>query len=109
LGPLAVFVLLVTNRYYWQMWLISAIVLAPTYVESRRHMTFLMAIVAWLVAEHAIELTAHAVWKGGYFGSYLLFWLCVLLVGLESVSWYREQRSSTNSTLGLPRVCGHPV
>jgi len=93
LGPLAVFVLLVTHRYYWQMWLIPALVLASTYVESRRHAAFLMAIVAWLGAAQAIELTAHGFSKGGYLGSYLLFCLCIWLVGLESVSWYRERRS----------------
>jgi hypothetical protein len=94
LGPLAVFVVLVTNRYYWQMWMISALILAPTYRKDWRHAAFMVAIVAWLGAAHAVELTSFGPKMGGYFGSYGLFWLGAALLSLELILWYRHRRGA---------------
>ncbi len=94
LGPLAVFVLLVTNRYYWEMWLIAALVLAPAYREDWRHTGFLGAILVWLGAMNFVELSKYAVLRGGFLGSYLLFCIGAMLVGFELVSWRRRRRAS---------------
>jgi len=93
LGPLAVFTVLVTNRYYWQMWLVAAIVLSPTCLKNWRHASFLIAILVWLAAGNALEMTSNAPPHGGYFGSYLLFLMLVWIVAVESISWYRERRA----------------
>jgi hypothetical protein len=93
LGPLAVFVLLVSNRYYWQMWMISALVLTPTYREDRRHTIFLAAILGWLCAGHLLGLSDLAKPHGGYFGSYTIFLIGAGLVGFELLAWYRQRRA----------------
>jgi hypothetical protein len=92
LGPLAVFVLLVTNRYYWQMWMIAAMVLAPTYRRDWRQLGFLAAILGWIGAGRILQLTEFKV-KGGYFGSYGMLWIGAALAGFELVSWYRRRRA----------------
>jgi hypothetical protein len=92
LGPLLVFVLLVTNRYYWQMWMISAIALAPTYRRDWRHAVFLAAIVAWLGAGHLGVLARLDPARAAYLGSAGLFWVGAAVVGLEGVSWYGRRR-----------------
>jgi hypothetical protein len=94
LGPLAVFVVLVTNRYYWQMWMISALVLTPTYRQDRRHTYFLAAILGWLCAGHLVELSERANRYGGYFGSYTIFLTGAGLVGYELLAWYRQRRAT---------------
>jgi hypothetical protein len=94
LGPLAVFVVLVTNRYYWQMWMISALVLTPTYRQDRRHTFFLAAILAWLGAGHLLRLSEHGKPHGGFFGSYTIFLIGAALVGWELVAWYRQRRAA---------------
>jgi hypothetical protein len=88
-GPLAVFVLLVSNRYYWQMWMLSAMVLAPTFRRDRRHALFLGAILVWLAVGHAVELSPEAVTRGGYVGS----WGLAVLVALLGVSELARRRS----------------
>jgi hypothetical protein len=95
LGPLAVFVLLVTNRYYWQMWMISVLVLTPTYREDGRHTGFLAAILGWLVAGHLLGLSNLRRPYGGYFGSYTLFLIGAGLVGYELFAWYRQRRAAS--------------
>ena len=92
LGPLAVFVILVTNRYYWEMWMISALALAPAYHEDWRHTGFLAAILAWLGALNVAQMSRFAVERGGYLGSYLLFWIGAALLSFELISWYRRRR-----------------
>jgi hypothetical protein len=92
LGPLLVFVLLVSNRYYWQMWMISAIALAPTYRRDWRHAAFLVAIVVWLGVGHVAVLAWLYRPRAAHFGSFGLFWVGAAVVGLEVVSWYRQRR-----------------
>jgi hypothetical protein len=93
LGPLAVFVILVTNRYYWCMWMISALALAPAYHKDWRHTGFLAAILVWLGALNLVELSRFAVERGGYFGSYLLFWVGAALVSFELISLHRRRKA----------------
>jgi hypothetical protein len=100
LGPLAVFVLLVSNRYYWQMWMISAMVLGPTYRKDWRHTAFLVAVLVWLGSLQLVEMTRFAKRLGGYLGSYGLFWIAVALVLFELVSWRRRRRGGTEPTSG---------
>jgi uncharacterized membrane protein len=93
LGPLALFVLLVTNRYYWQVWMISALALAPTYRQDWRHTAFLAGIFCWLGAGHLLKLSSLDLdWKlGGYLGSYGLSWIGAALLCVELISWHRRR------------------
>jgi hypothetical protein len=93
LGPLAVFVLLVSNRYYWQMWMISALALAPAFRKDARSTALLSAILAWIVSMHLVELTAVAVPKGGYFGSYGLMLILLGVIAGEALAFFRERRA----------------
>jgi hypothetical protein len=92
LGPLALFVLLVTNRYYWQVWMISAVALAPTYRRDWRHAAFLGGILVWLAAGHGLRFSSLGLDRefGGYFGSFNLTLLGAAVVGLEAISWCRQ-------------------
>jgi uncharacterized membrane protein len=95
LGPLTLFVLLVTNRYYWQVWMISALALAPTYRRDWRHTTFLAAVLCWLGCGHVVRLSSLEadIELGGYFGSFNLVVLGALVIGLELISWCRQRRA----------------
>jgi hypothetical protein len=92
LGPLAVFVLLVTNRYYWQMWLISAIVLAPTCRENWRHTAFLVAILGWIGAGQIVDMSRAERQISGYFGSYGLLLIGAVLLVFEWLAWKKQRR-----------------
>jgi hypothetical protein len=96
LGPLLIFVLLATNRYYWQTWMISAIALAPTYRRDWRHTAFLALILAWLGAGHLLLLTQIGAARAAYAGSYGLFWIGAAVVGFELVTCYRQRRQRTD-------------
>lgn len=93
LGPLAVFLLLVSNRYYWQMWLISAIALVPAYRKEWRSMALLVAILAWIGSMQFVSLTLLDVPRGGYFGSYGLLLICAGLMIAELYTWIRQSRT----------------
>lgn len=94
LGPLAVFLLLVSNRYYWQMWIIAAIVLAPSYRTNWRHLGYLCLILVWLGSNQIVSRSGHDDPWGGYFGSYALFWILAALLGFELIAWWRTRAAS---------------
>ena len=98
LGPMALFVLLVSNRYYWQAWTVSAIALAPTYRKDWRHLGFICLVVVWLASGQIVSRTSLNVGWGGYFGSYGLFWLGAGLLAMELISWWRERRAATSAS-----------
>jgi hypothetical protein len=95
LGPLAVFVLLVTNRYYWQMWVITAIALGPDYRTSGKHTAFLAAVLAWIGWMNFTEATRQAVAHGGYVGSVGLFVMTLAIIITELFRGHGARRLSS--------------
>jgi hypothetical protein len=93
LGPLALFVLLVTNRYYWQVWTIAALALAPTHRRDWRHTAFLTAILCWSGCGHLLRFSSLEldVLAGGYFGSFNLAVLGASVIAFELIAWRRQR------------------
>lgn len=81
-GPLAVYVVLVTNLYYWQIALFCALGFAQTYRQSPRSFGYLVATYAFVLTSLLFERTGSGRLLG-YFGSIRLFWLCVVLLLVE--------------------------
>src|SRR5690606_38907218 len=81
-GPLAVYVVLVTNLYYWQIALFCALGFAQTYRTSPRSFGYLVATYWFVLTSLVFERVGGGGYLG-YFGSYRLFWLFVLLVLVE--------------------------
>ena len=92
LGPLFVFLGLVTNMYYWQMLLFSIIPLASAYRRSRRYTLYLGAIIVFLMTSYLFEHYGNLRRLQGYFGSYriLVAYVLVVLVEIASIPRIRQ-------------------
>ncbi len=87
MGALCVFVVFVTNTYYWQMLCIPAIAFAQRYRDDLRSFLYLLYLSVFLTGSYLFihigaDATRHL---QGYFGSIRLFALCVLMVVVEIV------------------------
>ena len=92
LGPLAVFVLTVSNRYYWQMWMISTLALAPTSRKDTRSTAYLCAILGWIASMNLVHIDSPLEdLRGGYWGSYWMFAMLASLVVGELIAWGRAR------------------
>jgi hypothetical protein len=83
-GPLVVYAMLVTNLYYWQILLFGALGFAQGYRESPRVFGYLVAVFGFELSSLVFERSG-AGGHLGYFGSYRLFWLIVVLAVTELV------------------------
>ena len=92
LGPLCVFAVVVTNMYYWQMWMIAALALAPTYRTSRRHMLYLGLVIVFLGMTYLFEHYGKLRRLQGYFGSHRLLWTIFIVAAAEAVHALRGRR-----------------
>lgn len=81
-GPLAVYVVLVTNLYYWQITLFCALGFAQTYRTSPRSFGYLAATYVFVLSSLVFERTGQGRLLG-YFGSVRLFWMCLALLLVE--------------------------
>jgi len=82
IGVLLVFVVLVTNLYYWQMLLLLALVCACRYREDPRKLLYLMFLCVVLIAEHLFAPTAEST-QWGFCGSYWLGLMCLFVFLVE--------------------------
>jgi len=94
MGALCIFVVFVTNTYYWQMLCIPAIVFAQRYRDDIRYFLYLLYLSMFLTGSYLFiqigaETTRHL---QGYFGSIRLFVLCLLMVVVEIV-WALKKRT----------------
>lgn len=87
LGALCVFVVFITNTYYWQILCIPAIAFAQGSRKDIRSLIYLLYIVVFLVGSYLfIHLGGDdSRYLQGYFGSIRLFFLCVLMVVVEGM------------------------
>ncbi len=85
MGALCIFVVFVTNTYYWQMLCIPAIVFAQRYREDLRSFLYLLYLSMFLTGSYLFIHIAGDTHRHlqGYFGSIRLFVLCLLMVGVE--------------------------
>jgi hypothetical protein len=87
-GVLFIFVVLVTNMYYWQMLLLIALGCASRYRDDPHKLMYLLFLCVFLIAEYFF-VHFGAPRRQGYFGSYWLGLLCVFVVLVET--GYTEQ------------------
>lgn len=87
LGALCVFVVFVTNTYYWQMLCLPAIAFAQRYRDDARSFLYLFYLAVFLVGSYLfIQIGGDASrYLQGYFGSIRLFYLCVGMVVIEGL------------------------
>jgi hypothetical protein len=87
-GVLFIFVVFVTNMYYWQMLLLIALGCAGRYREDPRKLLYLVFLCVFLMAEYVFVHFNTPRWHG-YFGSYWLGLLCVFVFLVEIASTER--------------------
>jgi len=86
LGVLSIFVVLVTNMYYWQMFLLLALA-AGRPGAPRRHGLYLAAGAGLLVAGRLPEYLGWPAVLRGYFCSWWMTWTIVGMVLIELATW----------------------
>ncbi len=86
MGAFCVFVVFVTNTYYWQMLCFPAIAFAQRYRNDMRSFLYLLYLSVFLAGSYLfIHVGADAARHlQGYFGSIRLFVLCLLMVAVEA-------------------------
>jgi hypothetical protein len=92
LGVLLVFVVFVTNVYYWQMLLLPAVALADGYRRGWRRLALLLFLVAFLMASYLFIQLDDRVHLQGYFGSCWLTVLCLLVPAIDLLGASRTAR-----------------
>jgi hypothetical protein len=85
-GALLVYVGLVTNAYYWQLLALPAMAWADRYRKDARCLVCLLFACAMLMAWHLFVHYGALRHLQGYFGSYWLGLLCVVVAGVEVAS-----------------------
>jgi hypothetical protein len=96
IGALMIFAVLVTNIYYWQILLLLGLA-AGRRDAPLRHTVYL---VGGLLLLAVIQLPRINDWRAswhGYVGSYLLFWTCLLMMGVEAAAWWHGRRNRAPS------------
>ena len=108
IGALSVFVVFVTNMYYWQLWLVLALA-AGRDGAARRNLVY---VGLGLLVVGLDWVPAIGNWSKplqGYFGSFLLAWLVIITVATELFTWVRERREGgDDSTAATSRRAGAP-
>jgi hypothetical protein len=90
IGALFVYVVFVTNMYYWQMLLIPAIAFARSYRRDIRNTLYLLACCAFLAGSYAFWLSGGAPELAGLVGSWMLATLCVAMGAVEAAAAARR-------------------
>jgi hypothetical protein len=103
IGALFVYVVFVTNRYYWQMLLLPALGFAQNYRSDRRTTVYLVYLCLFLMASYLFVHYAAIAHLQGYFGSWWLFWLCLFMPGMELWVWLRDRRKAPASQAPEPQ------
>lgn len=86
MGAFFVFVVFVTNMYYWQMLLLPAIAFARGYGRDWRKLVYLLACCAFLAAAYLFARSGTAPHLEGFVGSWMLALFCIVLGLTEAVA-----------------------
>jgi len=86
MGAFFVFVVFVTNMYYWQMLLLPAIAFARSDRRDWRTVIYLLACCLFLAVAYLFARSGSAPHLEGYVGSWMLALFCVLLGATEAVA-----------------------
>lgn len=86
MGAFFVYVVFVTNMYYWQMLLLPAIAFASSYHRDWRRLVYLVACCAFLAAAYLFARSGTAPHLEGFVGSWMLALFCIVLGLTEAVA-----------------------
>jgi hypothetical protein len=86
MGALFVYVVFVTNMYYWQMLLLPAIAFSRGYRRDWRRLVDLLACCLFLAVAYLFARSGAAPHLEGFVGSWMLALFCVLLGATEAVA-----------------------
>ena len=94
MGAFLVYVVFVTNMYYWQLLLIPAIAFARSYRDDLRNTLYLMACCAFLAVAYLFVRYGFAPNLQGYVGSWMLATFCLVMgvtevAGTLAAAWSR--------------------
>ncbi|PWB73874.1 MAG: hypothetical protein C3F15_08730 [Holophagae bacterium] len=92
MGTFFVYVVFVTNMYYWQMLLLPAIAFAPSYRRDWRRLVYLLACCAFLAVAYLFARAGSAPHLEGFVGSWMLALFCVLLGVTEAIAAVTARR-----------------
>ena len=86
MGAFFVFVVFVTNMYYWQMLLLPAIAFARGYHKDWRKLVYLLACCVFLAGAYLFARSGKAPQLEGFVGSWMLALFCAVLGLTEAVA-----------------------
>ena len=95
MGAFFVYVVFVTNMYYWQMLLLPTLAFASGYRKDPRRLLYLLFTCVFLIASYIDVHWPSAGGLEGYFGSYWLFLFCLFLFTVEVVFMLRKRRAAS--------------
>jgi hypothetical protein len=101
MGAFFVYVVFVTNMYYWQMLLLPAIAFARGYRRDWRKLVYLLACCLFLVAAYLFARSGSAPHLEGFVGSWMLASFCAVLgltEAIAAVAGYRPRATESAAT-----------
>ncbi len=105
MGAFFVYVVFVTNMYYWQMLLLPTLAFAAGYRKDPRRLLFLLFTCVFLMASYVAVHWPSVSGLEGYFGSYWLLLFCLFLFVVEVVFALKTRRSPGAPTPSSPVSC----
>ena len=86
MGAFFVYVVFVTNMYYWQMLLLPAIAFARGFRRDWRRLVYLLACCLFLAVAYLFARSGNAPHLEGFVGSWMLAAFCVVMILTEAIA-----------------------
>lgn len=102
MGAFFVYVVFVTNMYYWQMLLLPAVAFACGYHRDWRKLVYLLACCLFLAAAYLSARSGAAPHLEGFVGSWMLALFCVVLIVTEAIAVAVQRRRLARANLSPP-------
>jgi hypothetical protein len=98
MGAFFVYVVFVTNMYYWQLLLLPAIAFARSCRRDWRKLVYLLACCAFLAGAYLFARSGSAPHLEGFVGSWMLALFCAVMIVTEAIAaaaGYRPQAANS--------------
>ena len=104
MGAFFVYVVFVTNMYYWQMLLLPAIAFARGYRRDWRKLVYLLACCLFLAVAYLFARSGSAPHLEGFVGSWMLALFCVVMIVAEAIAVAVQRRRLARANLSPPAL-----
>jgi hypothetical protein len=108
MGAFFVYVVFVTNMYYWQLLLLPAIAFARSCRRDWRKLVYLLACCAFLAGAYRFARSGAAPHLEGFVGSWMLASFCAVLGLTETIAAVAGRRPQDAESAGQKRIGSTP-